>query len=219
MKILNTLYEDYHMHSLNYSDGMNTIDEVVRYAGEIGMKKLVFTDHSQACLDKDGIWFKNRRSTILKWENVFNDIDVTFGVEGDLINDQWECCFHIQDIQPEFCILSCHTDVYEWNKNNLTQAYINAIHKYHDVVSCLWHLNMKWVVEYIDIELIIKLANEYNIPIELNTNYFIWGKLDKVQLLLELSDQIYVNWDIHRLADFKNRKLTFDYLKEKWYIK
>ena len=51
LKVLNTIHEDYHVHSLNYSDGMNTIDEIVQYAGKIGMKKIVITDHSQALID------------------------------------------------------------------------------------------------------------------------------------------------------------------------
>ncbi len=95
MKILNTLYEDYHVHSLNYSDGMNTIDEVVKFAWESGMKKLVFTDYSQFVLDKNHIGFKNRRSHITRWKNVFNDVDVLFGVEWDLMNESGECCFDI----------------------------------------------------------------------------------------------------------------------------
>jgi histidinol phosphatase-like PHP family hydrolase len=51
VKILNTMGEDYHMHSINYSDGMNTIDEIVQYAGKIGLKKITITDHSQFMLD------------------------------------------------------------------------------------------------------------------------------------------------------------------------
>ena len=53
VKVLNTIYEDYHIHSLNYSDGMNTVDEIVQYAGKIGMKKIIITDHSQAVIDKE----------------------------------------------------------------------------------------------------------------------------------------------------------------------
>ena len=34
MKIINLGAEDYHMHSLNYSDGMNTVDEIVKSAGD-----------------------------------------------------------------------------------------------------------------------------------------------------------------------------------------
>lgn len=218
MKILNTLYEDYHVHSLNYSDGMNTIDEIVSYAGTFGMKKLVFTDHSQFVLDKDHIGFKNWRSHTSRWKNMLNDIDVSFGVEGDLINESGECCFHIQNKQPEFCILSCHPDDYEGDMKNLTQAYIAAIKKHHEIISCLWHLNMKGIVEYLDLPLIITLANEYKIPVEFNSSYFASSRMEQIDTLLELADQIYVNGDIHCFADFPKRKLAFDYLKEKWYL-
>ena len=51
MKILNSIHEDYHVHSLNYSDGLNTIDEIAEYAGKIGLKKIIITDHSQAVID------------------------------------------------------------------------------------------------------------------------------------------------------------------------
>ncbi|HBB03870.1 TPA: hypothetical protein DCZ39_03140 [Patescibacteria group bacterium] len=61
MKILNTIHEDYHMHSINYSDGMNTIDEIVQYAGKIGLKKITITDHSQFAQDKTGFSQRNRR--------------------------------------------------------------------------------------------------------------------------------------------------------------
>ncbi len=77
---------------------------------------------------------------------------------------------------------------------------------------------MKWVVEYLDLELVIKLANEYKIPLEFNSSNFVLWKMDKLDILLWLADQIYVNWDIHCLADFSNRKIAFDYLKEKWYF-
>lgn len=218
MKILNTLYEDYHVHSLNYSDGMNTIDEIVSYAGTFGMKKLVFTDHSQFLLDKDNIGFKNWRSHTSRRKNVINNIDVSFGVEGDLINESGECCFDIQWEQPKFCILSCHDDVYEGNIKNITLAYMNAIKKHHTVISCLWHLNIHGIIEYLDLSLIIKLANEYKIPVEFNSSYFASGRMEQIDMLLELADQIYVNWDIHCLADFSNRKIAFDYLKEKGYL-
>ena len=64
MKILNTIHEHYHMHSLNYSDGMNTIDEIVQYAGKIWLKKIAITDHSQAMLDKQKLNMKHYRSSV-----------------------------------------------------------------------------------------------------------------------------------------------------------
>lgn len=112
MKILNTIHEDYHIHSLNYSDGMNTVDEIVQYAGKIGMTKIVITDHSQATIDHDGFGFKSWRSSLKRRKNVHNDVEVLFGVEGDLLDEEGNCCFDIQGKESEFCILSCH-DIYQ----------------------------------------------------------------------------------------------------------
>jgi len=81
VKILNTIHEDYHMHSINYSDGMNTIDELVQYAGKIGMKKIVITDHSQAYVKKANLLPPSPRTSIERRVNVHNDVEVEFGVE------------------------------------------------------------------------------------------------------------------------------------------
>lgn len=44
--------EDYHMHSLNYYNGMNTIDEIIEHVSKIGLKKITITDYTQFMLDK-----------------------------------------------------------------------------------------------------------------------------------------------------------------------
>lgn len=52
MEIINPGSEDFHIHSLNFFDGMNTIYEIVKYSGEIGLTKIAITDHYQVHLDK-----------------------------------------------------------------------------------------------------------------------------------------------------------------------
>jgi len=47
MKLINP-ESDLHTHSLQFSDGLNTIDELVWMAGKLGLKKLAITDHSDA---------------------------------------------------------------------------------------------------------------------------------------------------------------------------
>jgi histidinol phosphatase-like PHP family hydrolase len=96
MKLLNTIHEDYHIHSLNFSDGMNTIDEIAQYAGKMGMKKIAITDHSQKVLDRANITLKNRRPKMSERKNVHNDVEVIFGVEADLLDEEGNCCFDIQ---------------------------------------------------------------------------------------------------------------------------
>ena len=221
MKILNTIHEDYHMHSLNYSDGMNTIDEIVQYADKIWLKKIVITDHSQLTLDHANITLKNRRiHTLGRWKNIYNNVDVSFGIEWDLINDQWDCCFDIQGIESDFCILSCHEEGYQGDLKNITQAYINAIHRYHDKIKCMGHICSRYTSEYLDIEAIAKALNQYNIPIELNCYYLHKDKtnLEKLDTLLSLiTAWVYVNSDMHTLNDFSFRQAGFEYLKERWY--
>ena len=78
MKLLNSIHEDYHMHSLNYSDGLNTIDEIVQYAGKIGMKKITITDHSQAYVQKNNIFASSARGPLKRRVNIYNDVDVDF---------------------------------------------------------------------------------------------------------------------------------------------
>ncbi len=152
------------MHSINYSDGMNTIDEIVQYVKKIWYKKIVITDHSEIEIQKT--WKGNvvRRSTINRRKNVHNDIEVWFGVEWDLLDEQWNCCFDIQWQEPNFCILSCHAEVFSWNLKNITTAYSNAIKKYHKKIKFIGHICQKKTSTYLDIEKIAKVLNSYNIP-------------------------------------------------------
>ena len=135
MLLLNTIHEDYHMHCMNYSDGMNTIDEIVQYAGKIGLKKIAITDHSQFSLDLTGFTKKSLRSVSKRRKNVHNDVEVVFGVEGDIIDEEGNCCFDIQGREGDFCILSCHKHKHKGDLKNITQTYIHAIHKYHDRIA------------------------------------------------------------------------------------
>lgn len=220
VKVLNTIHEDYHIHSLNYSDGMNTIDEIVQYAGKIGMKKIAITAHSQATIDYDKFGFRNWRTSLRRRKNVYNDVEVFFGVEWDLLDEEGNCCFAIQWHESEFCILSCH-DVYKWDLKNITQAYIKALHKYHKQIKYVGHIYAKRTAAYLDVEKVVKVLNQYQIPIELNCSYLIKEKTDFDKLnhiLSSIEAGVYITTDAHTLYDLNKLQEWFDYLKEKWFI-
>jgi len=217
IKLLNTIHEDYHMHTLNYSDGLNTIDEIVQYAGKIGMKRIAITDHSQAALDGDKMEFKTHRSSIRRRKNVHNAVEVIFGIEGDLLNEAGDCCFDIQGIESDFLILSCHAGIFEWDIKNITQAYINAIHKYHDKIKFIGHICKKNTSEYLDIEAVAKVLNHYQIPIEVNCSNLDSERedIEKLKKIIPLIEAgVYVNSDMHSLHDFNLRQVGFDFVKE-----
>jgi histidinol phosphatase-like PHP family hydrolase len=50
-KFINLDDRDFHMHTSSFSDGLNTIEEVVQFAGKIGLTEICITDHSQVAVD------------------------------------------------------------------------------------------------------------------------------------------------------------------------
>lgn len=223
MKILNTEKEDYHVHSMNYSDGMATVNEIVKFAGDIGMKKIVFTDHSQIGNEKEGRPFISYRSATQRWKNVYNDVEVVFGVEADLLNEKGDICTDIQGIEGDFIILSYHDTVYSGDNKKITQAFINAIEKYHDKIDCIGHIYIFLKENDIDSEKIIDTANKYNIPFEFNVRYITSGKkyadMNILKIMLSKAKTIYVTSDAHTLAELRDlRKLGFDFLKKNGFI-
>ena len=212
MKILNTEKEDYHVHSMNYSDGLSTIDEIARFAGEIGMKKIVICDHSQALIDKDQLAKKTFRSIALRWKNVFNDVDISFGVEADVLNEKGDICSNIGGEEGSFLILSYHDYLFKGNKKKAADAFIKAIERYHDKINIIGHVVLGLTEQ--EAERVIKVANKYKIPCELNCKYFFkypdaWG------VLFRTADKVYVNSDAHTLYEIKElRKQAWNRLKE-----
>ena len=223
MEIINPGKEDFHLHSINFSDGLNTIDEIVKFAGEIGLTKIVITDHTQAYLDERGFRRTTYRAIIRRWQNIHNNVEVQFGVEADLLNSKGDICFDIQGIESELVILSAHpTPPYKDEPEKITEAYLNAIERYHDKITFLGHPCSVYYENYIDIESITDLCNNYNIPMEVNGTNIATKRtnFDNLTKMLKMVNRIYVNSDAHALYELKtSRTIAFQYLKENGYIK
>lgn len=226
MKILNLNNSDYHMHSSTFSDGLSHIDEIVKFAWEIWMEEIAITDHSSACYDyfQNDIWFFPNwaRYAIKRWWNVFNNVNVIFWVEWDLLNQEWDVCTEIQWIEQEFIILSAHDKIYKWDPNKITEATINAIKKNPNKFKFIGHpCNNADFWEYYDIEKLVEVANEYKIPLEFNAkNLYRWKtNLKKLDYLLKNANEVYLNSDAHTLWELKEvRWKAIEFLKENKYI-
>lgn len=226
MKILNLDWRDYHMHTSSFSDGMNSVDEMVKFAWDIWLTEIAITDHSDVVMDN--LWkkfwvFPNVfRSNIRRWKNVFNDVNVIFWVEADILNENWDVCFNIQWEESDYIILAWHSGVYKWNPETITNAYINAIKRYHLKIKFICHpCNNSDFWKYIDIEKLVKVANKYNIPLEFNTKNYVYWKtnMDKLKYLLKNTNEVYINSDAHNLFMMKNcRKEWILYLEKNNYI-
>ncbi|MBN2142129.1 PHP domain-containing protein [Candidatus Woesearchaeota archaeon] len=217
MKIINTEKEDYHVHSFTYSDGLATINEIAQYAGQIGMKKVVITDHSQATLDYLGLVKKVPKTIRTRWQNVYNDVEVTFGVEADLLNEDGDVCFDIAGDERDFVILSFHKNIFKGDMSKATEGFIKAIQRFHERINMIGHVCQQ--PRLIDSKKVIEEANKHKIPLELNARYFLKEPEDWKDFF-ENAEQIYVNSDSHTLVEFRDlRKKAYELLKEMGYLK
>jgi len=226
-RIINLDSRDYHMHSSSFSDWVPTINEIVQFAGTIWLTEIAITDHSQIAVEilkeKSKIpWWSTAYYAIKRRQNVYNDVNVIFWVEWDLLNENWDVCFEIQWKEPDFIILSAHHLVYSWNPEKVTDATIKAIEKYHEKIKFIGHpCNNADYWQYYHIEKLVEIANKYNIALEFNAKNFVRGRtnLEKLDYLLKNTNKIYLNSDAHTLYELKTvRKQAINFLYEKWYL-
>lgn len=221
MEIINLGPQDYHMHSLNFSDGFATINEIVQMAGRFGLTEIAITDHSQVAITVSGLAQKGHRGIIERWRNVYNDTNVIFGVEGDLLNEDGDICDNIQGKTSDFLILSMHHEVYKGDFKKITEAYLRAIERHGKRIAFLGHPFIERGTEHLDIGALTDAANEHGIPLELNCRYLVaGGNAKNMRIMLKKADRIYVNSDAHTLHELKVlRGLGFAFLREEGYIK
>jgi uncharacterized protein YfaT (DUF1175 family) len=60
-------------------------------------------------------------------------------VEGDLLNQEGDVCFHIQAEEPEFIILAAHSLIYQDASETITDATIKAIERHHKKIKFIAH--------------------------------------------------------------------------------
>ncbi|MDD4983959.1 MAG: PHP domain-containing protein [Candidatus ainarchaeum sp.] len=233
-KIVNSRLSDNHMHTSNYSDGLNSVDEMVTYAGIFGLKEITITDHSQATIDcwriEKGIyaggpfWNKDR------YKNVINNVEVRFGLEADLLDEKGNICGNQHSKEIDWLILSAHPETYKGDYGKLTEGYENAILKNKERIKCIGHpeLSPKHQSaiadpsEHIDIERLTEFANKHNVPLEVNGSDLLNEKsnLKVLNAMLEKAKLIMVNSDAHNLYQLKEaRNVAYKYLEDNGFLR
>ncbi len=223
-KIINLPTEDYHVHSLDFSDGMDTIDGIVRFAGEIGLTRIAITDHCQATLDYHHLAKKAFRSSIKRWKNPYvNRVEVIFGIEADLLNEQGDICDQIQSVPSDWLILSAHRVTYSGDPARVTEGYIRAMEKHGSRIKLIGHpCSKRDFAEVTNIRRLAEAANARNMPLEINGAGLTGDNTDfrQLDLMLSLVNNVIVNSDAHTNYELKHgRDWGRDYLREKGYIK
>jgi len=82
----NTPLHEYHMHT-SYTDGTNTVKEVVEESIRLGLKQIIFTEHTEPWFAKKENWFGSYADEIAFFQNKFKDkIEIKIGVETPAID-------------------------------------------------------------------------------------------------------------------------------------
>lgn len=212
---------DCHMHTITYSDGFNSVDEMVIWAAKAGLHSVVFTDHCQFYLDQNGYGRKTNRNIAQRYVNVHNNVEVQFGIEADIMNAEGDVCLDIQGFTSDFIILSAHKKVFTGDPSQITKAYLRAIERFADKIKFLGHLCSIYFEKYLEVDPIIDAALANGVGFELNcanlrnsrTNF------DNLKKMLSRAKKLWVNSDAHTLEELLNlRRIGYHYLEENGYL-
>lgn len=186
---------------MNYSDGLGTIEEIVKLAGEIGLARIAITDHSQAMLDHYGMARKCVRAGLDRWKNAWNEVEVVFGVECDLLDERGRICDQIDGRSSDFLILSYHKEMYEGDRSRVAEGFIAALRARR--FEFVGHVCVDLAPE--DSLAVIEEANRLGLPLELNATYYLRspGSWD---VLFERAERAYLNSDSHNLYELKHQR-------------
>lgn len=163
----------FHVHT-NYSDGVNTLNEMVNGARELGYKYIGITDHSKSARYANGL----KEEDILKQfdeidrlNEKYTDIKILKGIESDILKDG--SLDYEEDFlkQFDFVIASVHSN-FKMSKEEMTERIIKAVKNKYTTI--LGHLTGRLLLSRdgydLDIYKVIDACAEYDKIIEINSN-------------------------------------------------
>ncbi|POZ93110.1 DNA polymerase/3'-5' exonuclease PolX, partial [Petrotoga halophila] len=118
----------FHVHT-NYSDGANTLTEMVNGARELGYKYIGITDHSKSARYAHGL---NEEDILRQFDEIdrlnekYSDIKILKGIESDILKDG--SLDYEEDLLKkfDFVIASVHSN-FKMSKEEMTERIIKAV--------------------------------------------------------------------------------------------
>ncbi|MFN3550935.1 MAG: DNA polymerase/3'-5' exonuclease PolX [Endomicrobiia bacterium] len=161
---------DTHIHS-KYSDGANSIKEIVEYAEELGYEWIIICDHSQSLKVAGGVEIKDLYKKIdeIKNLNKTSKIKILCGQEVDILSDGK--LDYPDEILKEldFVIAAIHTG-FKQSEEQITERMLKAMdNKYvHSISHPTGRLLNKRSPYKINISKIIEQAGKSGVMLEIN---------------------------------------------------
>ena len=200
----------FHIHS-NYSDGANTIEEIVEKAVELGLLYIGISDHSKGAyyaggLSEEALFLQ--REEIERIQKRFKNIKIFHGIESEIkIDGSLDYDDSILEML-DFVIASVHSN-FNMSELEMTERIAKAIK--NPYTTMIGHLTSRLLLSRdpykINISEILDVASNYKTIIELNANPH---RLDidwrNIPEALDKNILISINPDAHTisgLADYR----------------
>lgn len=184
-----------HIHS-NYSDGSNTIKEILDFAEKNNYEYVLLCDHSKSAFYANGLDEVRLRQ---QWEEIdeinskSRNVKILKGIECDILPDGF-LDFDDKILSQFDCVIASVHSRFKMTKDEMTKRISKALkNKY---VKILGHPTGRLLLSRdaypLDIDEIINVASNENKSIELNCNPY---RLD-------------LDWEFHQKAKSKGIKIT-----------
>jgi len=209
-----------HVHS-NYSDGVNSIEELAYFCQKNGYRYLVICDHSQSAAYANGLTINQITEQHREINDINSNMDnfrVLKSIECDILSDGTLDYDNKLLATFDLVIASIHSG-FKMSEEEATKRVIRAIE--NPYVTILGHPTGRLLLARegypIDMNAVIDAASELNVAIELNANPH---RLDIDWRLLKLAKlkrvKISINPDAHRLEGIKDIEYGIGIARKGW---
>ena len=210
----------FHVHT-GYSDGNNSLEDMVRACREAGYTYVGISDHSQSAFYASGLkeaGLGKQLKEIAVLQQKYPDIAIFSGVESDIRADG--SLDYPDEIlqQLDFVIASVHSGM-RMSAAKMTARLVRALS--HPKVTMLGHPTGRLLLgreEYpLELEKILQTALENNVIIELNASParldLDWRHLKRAR---EMGLLISINPDAHSIAELKDTNMGVAIARKGW---
>ena len=211
---------DLHVHS-NYSDGIDTIEELARAAKEMGLSYIGITDHSKTAVYAKGLSIDRLAEQGEKIDLInsqLKDFTILKGIEVDILPDG--SLDYTDNIlaKLDYVVASIHSS-FKMPSGEMTKRIIKAI--VNPYVKILGHPTGRLLLGRngynVDLEQVLKVSREHNVAMELNASPY---RLDldwqHCRLAKDMGVKIVINTDSHRLDTLNNIHYGINIARKGW---
>ena len=208
------------MHS-TWSDGKNTIEEMLEGCVELGYEYFAITDHSKALAMIEGLDEEGLRRQLEEIEEVADrhpeirilrsmEVDILVDGELDLADEMLEAL--------DLVVISIHS-MFSLAPARQTERVLKALQ--HPAVDVFAHptarlINQRDPVDF-DVEQVIACAAENRVALELNANpHRLDLKDTHLMLAKSLGAKIVISTDAHRVADLSLMPYGVEQARRAW---